>query len=259
MQHGITKINRGDSDSSSQVENKTPGFLEKKKPGNVFNFCEMEFPEPILEEKGPLVIVEDAISKSASSSDQIFPGKDPSGGEPDQAASEESDPVSISQHILNFEQLNENIAPEQASFPFMRSDFEKKNPAMNSASPSSTPVFKCYQVGSIVGKGLYSNVFQALELKTGRLLAIKQLVLNDISFEQIKVVRRRLFPMLLLVHHNLATVHQLEVFKASCNIVYDLLSGGSLRSLLEQFSVFEEHLVQAYCFQLMEAVKYLHE
>lgn len=64
--------------------------------------------------------------------------------------------------------------------------------------------------------------------------------------------------MLMLEHNNIAPVHQLEVFSASCNVVYDLLSGGSLRSLLEQFHVFEEHLIQAYCYQLMEAIKYVH-
>ena len=167
--------------------------------------------------------------------------------------------MSLSQHIKNFELINANITPDHISCPFERADFEKPNvPGQQSASPSSIPVFKCYQIGAIVGQGLYSNVFQALELKSGRLLAIKQILLDSISFEQIKEVRRQLFPMLMLEHNNIAPVHQLEVFSASCNVVYDLLSGGSLRSLLEQFHVFEEHLIQAYCYQLMEALKYVH-
>jgi mitogen-activated protein kinase kinase kinase len=59
-------------------------------------------------------------------------------------------------------------------------------------------------------------------------------------------------------HENLILYHNIEVFPTSCNIVAELNSGGSLRSLIKDFNNFEETLLRAYIFQICDGIKFLH-
>jgi serine/threonine protein kinase len=52
--------------------------------------------------------------------------------------------------------------------------------------------------------------------------------------------------------------HKIEIFPTSCNIIAELQSGGSLRSLVDDFNKFEESLLRAYIFQILDGIKFLH-
>lgn len=61
-----------------------------------------------------------------------------------------------------------------------------------------------------------------------------------------------------LRHPNLIFYYTIEIFPTSCNIVSELLSGCTLRSFVDDFNKFEEGLLRAYIFQILDGVKFLH-
>lgn len=128
-------------------------------------------------------------------------------------------------------------------------------------SSSATNVTKRWQQGHFVGGGTFGNVYAAMDLDTGLLMAVKEIRLQDPKLiptiaEQI---REEMGVLEVLDHPNIVQYHGIEVHRDRVYIFMEYCSGGSLANLLEYGRIEDEQVITFYALQLLEGLTYLHE
>lgn len=128
-------------------------------------------------------------------------------------------------------------------------------------SSSATNVTKRWQQGHFVGGGTFGNVYAAMDLDTGLLMAVKEIRLQDPKLiptiaEQI---REEMGVLEVLDHPNIVQYHGIEVHRDRVYIFMEYCSGGSLANLLEHGRIEDEQVITFYALQLLEGLGYLHE
>lgn len=100
-----------------------------------------------------------------------------------------------------------------------------------------TPDFGRYKILSEIGRGGMGIVYQAYDPKENRLVAIKQLVMENISPEKMREFRdrfrREAVTVKRLSHKNIVEVFDVEVEEGKYYYVMEFLEGHSLKSELE--------------------------
>ncbi|KAL5786605.1 hypothetical protein ACOSQ2_008997 [Xanthoceras sorbifolium] len=135
-------------------------------------------------------------------------------------------------------------------------------------SPFSPPVQMAppirWRKGELIGCGAFGRVYMGMNLDSGELLAVKQVLIaaNGASKEKaqahVKELEEEVKLLKDLSHQNivryLGTVREEE----SLNILLEFVPGGSISSLLGKFGSFPEAVVRAYTKQLLLGLEYLH-
>lgn len=118
-----------------------------------------------------------------------------------------------------------------------------------------------WQQGHFVGGGTFGNVYAAMNLESGQLMAVKEIRLQDPK--QIPTIaeqiRDEMGVLELLDHPNVVTYHGIEVHRDRVYIFMEYCSGGSLANLLEHGRIEDEQVITVYALQLLEGLVYLHE
>ncbi|XP_044467441.1 mitogen-activated protein kinase kinase kinase ANP1-like isoform X2 [Mangifera indica] len=138
------------------------------------------------------------------------------------------------------------------------------------SKPISSPPLKMappirWRKGELIGCGAFGRVYMGMNLDSGELLAVKQVLIaaNSASKEKtqahIKELEEEVKLLKDLSHPNivryLGTVREEE----SLNILLEFVSGGSISSLLGKFGPFPEAVVRTYTKQLLLGLEYLHK
>ncbi|KAG6166529.1 hypothetical protein E4U24_006648 [Claviceps purpurea] len=128
-------------------------------------------------------------------------------------------------------------------------------------SSSATNVTKRWQQGHFVGGGTFGNVYAAMDLDTGLLMAVKEIRLQDPKLiptiaEQIG---EEMGVLEVLDHPNIVQYFGIEVHRDRVYIFMEYCSGGSLANLLEHGRIEDEQVMTFYALQLLEGLVYLHE
>lgn len=128
-------------------------------------------------------------------------------------------------------------------------------------SSSATNVTMRWQQGDFVGGGTFGNVYAAVNLDTGHLMAVKEIRLQDPKLiptiaEQI---REEMGVLEVLDHPNVVSYYGIEVHRDRVYIFMEFCEGGSLASLLEHGRIEDEQVIMVYALQLLEGLAYLHE
>ncbi|CAK7205994.1 Suppressor of Sensor Kinase (SLN1) [Sporothrix eucalyptigena] len=128
-------------------------------------------------------------------------------------------------------------------------------------SSTATNFTMRWQQGYFVGGGTFGNVYAAMNLDNGQLMAVKEIRLQDPKLipqiaTQIKDEMRVLES---LDHPNVVSYYGIEVHRDRVYIFMEFCSGGSLASLLEHGRIEDEQVIQVYALQLLEGLAYLHE
>ncbi|KAH7170821.1 hypothetical protein EDB81DRAFT_941680 [Dactylonectria macrodidyma] len=128
-------------------------------------------------------------------------------------------------------------------------------------SSSATNVTMRWQQGHFVGGGTFGNVYAAMNLDTGHLMAVKEIRLQDPKLiptiaEQI---REEMGVLEVLDHPNVVQYYGIEVHRDRVYIFMEFCSGGSLSNLLEHGRIEDEQVIMVYALQLLEGLVYLHE
>ncbi|KAI0966567.1 hypothetical protein F4678DRAFT_466399 [Xylaria arbuscula] len=128
-------------------------------------------------------------------------------------------------------------------------------------SASATNVTIRWQQGHFVGGGTFGSVYAAMNLDNGRMMAVKEIRLQDPKLipqiaDQIKDEMRVLE---VLDHPNVVSYHGIEVHRDRVYIFMEFCSGGSLAGLLEHGRIEDEQVIMVYALQLLEGLAYLHE
>ncbi|KAK3008008.1 hypothetical protein RJ639_014678, partial [Escallonia herrerae] len=134
--------------------------------------------------------------------------------------------------------------------------------AIDSASPA--PPIR-WRKGELIGCGAFGQVYMGMNLDSGELLAVKQVLIaaNHASKEKaqahIKELEEEVKLLKNLSHPNivryLGTVREEETL----NILLEFVPGGSISSLLGKFGSFPEAVIRMYTKQLLLGLDYLHK
>ncbi|KAJ8766274.1 hypothetical protein K2173_022333 [Erythroxylum novogranatense] len=122
-----------------------------------------------------------------------------------------------------------------------------------------------WRKGELIGSGAFGRVYMGMNLDSGELLAVKQVLIaaNSASKEKTQAHIRELEEEVKLLknlsHPNivryLGTVREDD----SLNILLEFVPGGSISSLLGKFGSFPESVIRMYTKQLLLGLEYLHK
>ncbi|ORY62095.1 uncharacterized protein BCR38DRAFT_345828 [Pseudomassariella vexata] len=128
-------------------------------------------------------------------------------------------------------------------------------------SSSATNVTIRWQQGHFVGGGTFGNVYAAMNLDTGHLMAVKEIRLQDPKLiPQIATqIKDEMGVLEVLDHPNVVSYYGIEVHRDRVYIFMEFCSGGSLANLLEHGRIEDEQVTMVYALQLLEGLAYLHE
>eukprot|EP01018_Ginkgo_biloba_P003009 Gb_36743 [translate_table: standard] len=129
----------------------------------------------------------------------------------------------------------------------------------------SSPRTIRWKKGEVIGCGAYGRVYMGMNLDSGELLAIKQVLIaaNNLSKdkaqahiqeleEEVKLLRNLSHPNIV---RYLGTAREDEAL----NILLEFVPGGSIASLLGKFGSFTEPVIRMYTKQLLQGLEYLHQ
>ncbi|KAL7989024.1 hypothetical protein Chor_007943 [Crotalus horridus] len=117
--------------------------------------------------------------------------------------------------------------------------------------------------GQQIGLGAFSSCYQAQDVGTGTLMAVKQVTyVRNTSSEQEEVVealREEIRMMSHLNHPNIIRMMGATCEKSNYNLFIEWMAGGSVAHLLSKYGAFKESVVANYTEQLLRGLAYLHE
>ncbi|KAK4470451.1 hypothetical protein MN116_005619 [Schistosoma mekongi] len=112
--------------------------------------------------------------------------------------------------------------------------------------------------GPILGHGAFSQCYQARDVRTGLLLAVKRIPLGRNGLTEVETEVRI---MLQLDHPNIlrlfGAVHCAK--RGFVDLFIEWMPGGSITSLLQQYGAFNESITLNYGIQLIRGLAYLHK
>lgn len=130
------------------------------------------------------------------------------------------------------------------------------------SSGSSKPTFSItfrWAKGELLGKGAHGHVYQALDLDTGKLMAVKQFDLVDLAGDESLVSIASEIELLKdLNHPNIVKYLGSEINHTNLNIFLEYVPGGSLGSMIDRFGAFSEKVAKIYIRQILVGCEYLH-
>ncbi|KAG2272981.1 hypothetical protein Bca52824_067536 [Brassica carinata] len=121
-----------------------------------------------------------------------------------------------------------------------------------------------WRKGELIGCGAFGRVYMGMNLDSGELLAIKQVLIAPNNAKEktqghIREIEEEVRLLKNLSHPNivryLGTVRESD----SLNILMEFVPGGSISSLLEKFGSFPEPVIIMYTKQLLVGLEYLHK
>ncbi|XP_060241698.1 mitogen-activated protein kinase kinase kinase 1 isoform X2 [Meriones unguiculatus] len=117
--------------------------------------------------------------------------------------------------------------------------------------------------GQQIGLGAFSSCYQAQDVGTGTLMAVKQVTyVRNTSSEQEEVVealREEIRMMSHLNHPNIIRMLGATCERSNYNLFIEWMAGGSVAHLLSKYGAFKESVVINYTEQLLRGLSYLHE
>ncbi|CAD8059539.1 unnamed protein product [Paramecium sonneborni] len=129
--------------------------------------------------------------------------------------------------------------------------------------PITTGTKRDYKKGDLIGKGAFSEVYQALDNKTGKILAIKTVKLQggkDQIHRTINALKAEIKLLKKLQHKNIIKYYFTEISsdQTYVDIALEYIAQGSLRKVINKVRL-DEPNVRIYARQILEGIEYLHQ
>ncbi|XP_042482219.1 mitogen-activated protein kinase kinase kinase NPK1-like [Macadamia integrifolia] len=122
-----------------------------------------------------------------------------------------------------------------------------------------------WRKGELIGCGAFGRVYMGMNLDSGELLAVKQVLIpaNNASKEKAQTHIRELEEEVKLLknlsHPNIVRYLGTAREEGTLNILLEFVPGGSISSLLGKFGSFPEPVIRMYTKQLLLGLEYLHK
>lgn len=116
-----------------------------------------------------------------------------------------------------------------------------------------------WQKKSFIGSGSFGQVFLAVNLDTGGLMAVKEIRFNDSqSIKIVPSIKDEMTILEMLNHPNVVQYYGVEVHRDKVYIFMEFCEGGSLSGLLAHGRIEDEMVIQIYTLQMLEGLAFLH-
>lgn len=117
-----------------------------------------------------------------------------------------------------------------------------------------------WQKGRFIGGGSFGQVFAAVNLDTGGVMAVKEIRFHDSqSLKIIPSIKDEMTVLEMLNHPNVVQYFGVEVHRDKVYIFMEFCEGGSLSGLLAHGRIEDEMVIQVYTLQMLEGLAYLHQ
>lgn len=115
----------------------------------------------------------------------------------------------------------------------------------------------------MIGTGAFSTCYQCRDVKTGIIMAVKQISFcRNSEHEQDNICEKvvdEIRMMAGLSHPNIVRILGATKTGAHFNMFVEWMPGGSVSYLLEMYGVFSEPVMSSYAQQLLLGLAYLHD
>lgn len=115
--------------------------------------------------------------------------------------------------------------------------------------------------GELIGRGSFGSVYLALNVTTGEMLAVKQVVVTNSwnkTSDGLDALHKEVETMKDLDHLNIVQYLGFEQKKNTYSLFLEYVGGGSISSCLKSFGKFDEPLVKFITRQVLDGLRYLH-
>jgi mitogen-activated protein kinase kinase kinase len=162
--------------------------------------------------------------------------------------------------LAEIDELRKQKEAERQALGRVLEDTNEADRSLTFLSSSATNVTLRWQQGQYVGGGTFGSVYAAINLDSGRLMAVKEIRLQDPqSIPTIAgQIRDEMGVLEVLDHPNVVSYYGIEVHRDKVYIFMEFCSGGSLANLLEHGRIEDETVIQVYALQMLEGLVYLH-
>lgn len=163
--------------------------------------------------------------------------------------------------IFEIDEMQRQVVAERQGLGRVMEVSNEVDRSLAYLSSSATNVTMRWQQGHFVGGGMFGNVYAAMNLDTGHLMAVKEIRLQDPKLipQVATQIRDEMAVLEVLDHPNVVSYHGIEVHRDRVYIFMEFCSGGSLANLLEHGRIEDEQVIMVYALQLLEGLAYLHE
>ncbi|XP_031271803.1 mitogen-activated protein kinase kinase kinase NPK1-like, partial [Pistacia vera] len=137
--------------------------------------------------------------------------------------------------------------------------------------PALPPIVKTeappirWRKGELIGCGAFGRVYMGMNLDSGELLAVKQVLIaassasKETTQAHIRELEEEVKLLKNLSHPNIVRYLGTAREDDSLNILLEFVPGGSISSLLGKFGSFPESVIRMYAKQLLLGLEYLHK
>lgn len=116
-----------------------------------------------------------------------------------------------------------------------------------------------FQLGRALGSGTFGTVFEAMNSRTGEMVAIKRISLKSHKMQQqLAMARSEIELMRLLRHPNVVRIKGDFVDGSEYCIIMELVAGRSLADMVATIGRFHENVVRKFTRQLLLALQFAH-
>ncbi|KAH7438302.1 hypothetical protein KP509_04G009300 [Ceratopteris richardii] len=122
-----------------------------------------------------------------------------------------------------------------------------------------------WRKGELIGAGAFGSVYMGMNLDSGELLAVKQVLISakNVAKERFQAHLKELEDEVKLLqnlsHPNIVRYLGTAREDDALNIFLEFVPGGSIASLLGKFGSFPEQVIRMYSRQLLQGLEYLHK
>lgn len=121
-----------------------------------------------------------------------------------------------------------------------------------------------WRKGELIGAGAYGRVHLGMNLESGELIAVKQVLIASNSTtkekaqEQVRELEQEVANLRGLSHPNIVRYLGTAKEEGALNIFLEFVPGGSIATMLQKFGCFNEKIIRVFTRQLMLGLEYLH-
>ncbi|KAI8917704.1 kinase-like domain-containing protein [Powellomyces hirtus] len=117
-----------------------------------------------------------------------------------------------------------------------------------------------YQLGSGIGKGQFGAVYQALNIETGQIAAIKRIPLADRKEQGVQDLMQEVELLKSLAHPNIVKYLGFMLQEGYLNIILEFMECGSLQTVMKKYGLLiPEKLAAVYSEDILRGLVYLHD
>ncbi|CAK69929.1 unnamed protein product (macronuclear) [Paramecium tetraurelia] len=117
-----------------------------------------------------------------------------------------------------------------------------------------------WKKGELIGQGSFGRVYKCMDIKTGRILAVKQIELGYVEKESLESFHQEIKILQQLKHKNIVEYYGCDEDNNHLSILLEFVGGGSIAQMMKKFkSNLKEPVIQKYVTDILHGLVYLHK